>query len=591
MRMTRTRRLALPAAAAAALLALGVGVAVASADGPGERAAGPSAEREERSVPSGSPVTDVVETVVRVKLPLPEGVGARPAECDWLSYLRYRHEDGPEESASADRILVAQPGVLEGAGAFDAVARNTVAKAAEDGQNIEFWALDRRSNCLEDNRGVRAGAAARSFKVALDYYYNGGAVDGQKFAGYLGNDQVEFLQHVGLEQTLRDQFDLLAAELPDQELRKEKVMCGGHSLGGVLTGFFAIWDFDGNPATEADAGFNQCAGYFALDSAISTSLPDITGSQMMPTGMMPDPGLSFAVVQAGLRGGAVPRTLSAPAVINAETMNVLALAGLAALAAPDAQSTLVADLPSNLNIDGTTRLLLSKNLLAFVTGSPAAGEFKLSNEAALGALMDDNSQPLAFLQTSVGFFAGGRIADKEFPLARNVSGIPGLSGLAGMFGQEARAIPDEANGPVYAWRNYDEFGPTDGPVPNAGDGTPFTTAGKEVTDIQQLARSMAEQPLDFTEDYFPTKLVTDIQQSAATEISRNAIHQDGLTANPTITLLAGDGLRGANAPPPSGETVVAPGYQHLDVLTADARQNDGRPEPVSARLAQFAIRG
>lgn len=588
MRMTGTRRLALPAAAAAALLALGVGVAVASADEPGEAATGSGAEREERAVPSGSPVTDVVETVVRVKLPLPEGVGARPTDCDWLSYLRYRHEDGPEESASADRILVAQPGVLEGAGAFDAVARNTVARAAADGRHIEFWALDRRSNCLEDNRGVRAGLAARDAKVALDYYYDRRAVDGQTFAGYLGNEQVEFLQHVGLEQTLRDQFDLLAAELPDQELRKEKVMCGGHSLGGVLTGFFAIWDFDGDPATREDAGFNQCAGYFALDSAISTSLPDIAGMRVMPTGMMPDPGLGFAVVQAGLRSGAVPRTLSAPAVINAETMNVLTLAGLAALVAPDEQSTLVADLPSNLNIDGTTRLLLSKNLLAFVTGSPAAGEFKLSNEAVLGALMDDNSQPLAFLQTSVGFFAGGRIADKDFPLPRNVSGIPGLSGLSGMFGQEARAIPDEPNGPVYAWRNFDQFGPTDGPVPNASDGTPFTSAAKEVTDIQQLARSMAERPLDFTEDYFPTKLVTDIQQSAATEIARNAVHRDGLTANPTITLLAGDGLRGAAAPPPSGETVVAPGYQHLDVLTADARQNDGRPEPVSASLAAFA---
>ncbi|MEJ3750137.1 hypothetical protein WEI85_43620 [Actinomycetes bacterium KLBMP 9797] len=580
--MTGAKRVILAAVTVGGLLAAGITAA------PAASAVG---EREETPVPSNSPVTDVVETAVRVKIPLPATAGSRPPECDWLSYLRYRHAGGPDESAEADKVLIAQPGVLEGAGAFDAVARNTVSVAAAGGQFVEFWALDRRSNCLEDNRGIRAGLAAGNARMAVDYYYRGAAVDGRRFAGYLGNDQVTFLQHVGLEQTMRDQFDLLAAELPDQQLRKEKVVCGGHSLGGVLTAFFASWDFDGDPATLEDAGFNQCSGYFALDSQISTSLPDIAGSQMMvPAGMTPDPNLGFTVVQAGLRAGAIPRTLSGPAVINAETMNVLTLAGLAALVAPDEGSTLVADLPRNVNLDVTMRLLLSKNVFTFLSGSPQAGDFRLTNGAVLGALMDDNSQPLGFLQTSVGFFAGGRIVDKEFPLPRNASDIPVLSGLAGMFGKEPRAIPDEPNGPLYVWRNYDEVGPDDDPVPNAADGTPFTTAGKEVTDLQQLARSMAEQPLDFTEDYFPTKIITDIQQSSAAEVSRNAVHQDGITANPTITLIAGDGLRGSGAPPPPfGETVVAAGYQHLDVLTADATQNDGRPEPVSTSLARFAM--
>ena len=63
------------------------------------------------------------------------------------------------------RILVAQPGILEGAGAFDSVARNTVAAAAKNGKHIEFWALDRRSNCLEDHTGVQAGLAAQWKKL------------------------------------------------------------------------------------------------------------------------------------------------------------------------------------------------------------------------------------------------------------------------------------------------------------------------------------------------------------------------------------------------------------------------------------------
>lgn len=34
--------------------------------------------------------------------------------------------------------------------------------------------------------------------------------------------------------------------------------------------------------------------------------------------------------------------------------------------------------------------------------------------------------------------------------------------------------------------------------------------------------------------------------------------------------------------------MIAPGYQHLDVLTAAPVQNDGRPEIVSSNLAAFA---
>jgi hypothetical protein len=155
----------------------------------------------------------------------------RPAAWDWLSYLRYRAADGPEASADADRILVAQPGIPEGAGAFDSVARDTVARAAEQGRFIEFWALDRRSNCLED----RTGSASGDQHAAVDYYYRGKEVGGRTFDGYVGNGRTGWLAKPGIEQSVRNEYDLLAAELPDQRVRKRKVLCGGHSLGGVIT--------------------------------------------------------------------------------------------------------------------------------------------------------------------------------------------------------------------------------------------------------------------------------------------------------------------------------------------------------------------
>lgn len=568
------RRFPLPlAVAAASALVLG---AMAGPVGARE------ADRSETPVPSGSPVTDVSESVVRVKVPLPASAGPHPQACDWLSYLRFRHKDGPAEAAQADKILVAQPGILEGAGAFDSVARNTVSAAAKSGRHIEFWALDRRSNCLEDPTGLQAGLKAKDTRLAVDYYYRQKEVDGRKFAGYQTNDQVKWLQNVGLEQTVRDQYDLMVHELPDQAARKRKMLCGGHSLGGILTGFFAEWDFDGDPSTTGDAGFNQCSGYFALDTRISTGLPGMDGQ--IPDEWVPLIQFGAGAVQAGLETGIVPRALAAPAVVNTETMNLLGIAGLAANLDPGGVSDLATYVPSGFNTDMTYRLLFSKDYPTFIKGSPTVKDFRFTNAAALGGLLDDNSEPLAFMQASVGFWDGGTIVDKEFPAPNNLDEL-GLGGLSTLLGKDKKAIPDEPGGPLYTWRNYDRVGAADDPVHTSKDGTPFTSAGKEVTDIAELARSLSEHPLDFTEHYFPTKLIADIALSSSPGIADDAVHEGGIAANPILNLEAGDGL-GARDPQPGD--VVAPGYQHLDVLTASAVQNNGEPEPISTSLAAFA---
>ncbi|WP_055711628.1 hypothetical protein [Streptomyces torulosus] len=569
MNTSRSRKRTWRSAALAVLLTTGA-LTGAAPDARGATA------RTETPVTSSGPADGVTETVVRVRAPLPASFGARPAACDWLSYLRYRATGGPADSADADRILVAQPGILEGAGAFDSVARTTVARAAAQGTHIEFWALDRRSNCLEDHAGIASGDQ----HTAVDYYYRGKPVDGRTFPGYVENSRLGWMARLGIERTVRDQYDLLTAELPDQRLRDRKVLCGGHSLGGVITGYFATADFDGNPATTADAGHRQCAGYFALDTTVSTSLADLQGSIPDDTNL-PDIGLGHGVIQAGLDSGVLSRTLSAPVLLNPETMTLLAIAGLGALRDPGGEADLPHYLPRNANIEATNRFLFSEDTAAFLTGTPAVRDFRLTNQAVLGALMDDHSVPLAFLQSSVGFFDGGPVVDKSFPVANGGESRPGL------FGGEYKAIPDRPGGPLYTWRAYDRVGDPDDPGYRSADGTPFTDAGKEVTDIQELARSLAEQPLDFTEQYFPTKLVTDLQLSGSPQVKRLIVHPDGLTADPTLTVLAGDGLL-AGRVPADLNPVIAPGYQHLDVLTAAPVQNDGRPEPVSTSLTEFA---
>lgn len=569
MNTSRSRGRTWRGAALAVLLTTGALTATAP-DARGDDA------RTETPVASTHPADGVTESVVRVKVPLPRSFGDRPAACDQLSYLRYRSADGPAASADADRILVAQPGILEGAGAFDSVARGTVAKAAAQGRHIEFWALDRRSNCLEDRTGIASGDQ----HTAVDYYYRAKQVNGRVFGGFVPDSRLGWMAKLGIEQTVRDEYDLLTHELPDQGVRRSKVLCGGHSLGGVITGYFAAADFDGDPATTADAGQNQCAGYFALDTTISTSLADLSGGLPDDT-TLPDVGLGYAAVQAGLDTGVLPRSLSAPVLLNPQTMTLLAIAGLGAVRDPGGEADLPAYLPSGLNIEATNRFLFSRDTAAFLTGSPGVKDFRLTNAAVLGALMDDNSVPLAFLQSSVGFFDGGPVADKDFPA------VNGTAQPTQLFGVAYKAIPAQPHGPLYTWRDYDRVGDADDPGYRSADGTPFTDAGKEVTDIRELARSLAEQPLDFTEQYFPSKLVTDLQLATSPQVKRLVVRPGGLTANPTLTVLAGDGLL-AGRIPADLHPVVAAGYQHLDVLTAAPAQNDGRPEPVSGALAAFA---
>ncbi len=537
-------------------------------------------ERTETAVVSSSPITSLTESVVSVRIPLPDPVGPHPAACDRLSYLRYRNVAGPASSADADAVLVAQPGIFEGAGAFDSVARNTVAEAAKQGRHLEFWALDRRSNCLEDHLGTQAGLASGDVRLAVDYYYRGADVEGRRFGGVVPNDQLGWLGHIGVAQTVQDQYDLLTAELPDPQVRKRKVLCGGHSLGGVITGFFAEWDFGGA------AGADQCAGYFALDSAIDTSLSALNG--------IPDlidlsvGGIASAGIEAALEGGAIPRVLALPAVINPETMNLLGIAGLAAYLAPDAESELAQDVPSSINQEATYRVLVSRDAAAAATGSPSVRDFRITNAAALGAFLDANSQPLALLQAGFGFFDGGTVVDKDFPVPGDVAAVPALRGLTGMlFGPDRKAIPDQPHGPLYTWRNYNET--TAATTASDRNGDPFTDPTYEVTDIADLSRSLATQPLDFTEWYFPAKLAFDVFQSQAPELARHRAHPGGIHANPTINLIGGAGVVVAAGWRGHGETVTAPGYHHIDVLTAAAKQSGGQPEIISTNLARFAL--
>jgi hypothetical protein len=540
-------------------------------------------ERVERAVRSDAPDSNRVrESYVRVYEPLPEEAGPHPRRCDWVGYLRFRNRGGPERSAGADAVLASMPGILAGASMHDQLARNVVRRAAGRGLDFEYWALDRRANCLEDHRGVRAGKRAEDAAIAFDYYYGGREVRGRRFGGFKSSEEAEFLSEVGLEQTLIDWRAVIREGIPNRRRRARMLLCGGHSLGGPLTVAFAGWDFDGNPETDKDAGYRHCAAFFGLD----TSLEHAEGEGGV--------GIAAALAEAS-RGSPY---LNAPP-FTPETSQILGPFGIAAYQEPNVESALVDRIPRTPAFELSNRLLFARNAAEFASGMPSPRDFRITNEAALAAIWDDNSVPITIMRTSLGTFDGGPVVAKDFPTPSEASAFPGAD-AAPLVNNSFLTAPETPEGPLYRWRGHRRVAAAGAP-PVAGFGRDYTAAASEVSDVRQLARAHFEAPADYPEQYFPTRLATDAFSAAEGDRSGDLenLRHDGVSERPSLLVQAGDSdtNSGAAVEPGrewardgiGGELTLA-GYNHIDVVSAAYRQHGGRPEAASQALTRFALR-
>lgn len=105
-------------------------------------------KRIEQAYDGRSPDTFVKTSVVHLYVPLKLANVNYPPECDYISYLRYRHRDAPSDNPlKAARIQTFMPGTLAGASSADQLARNIIFYSKKTHNNfVEFWAMDRRSN-------------------------------------------------------------------------------------------------------------------------------------------------------------------------------------------------------------------------------------------------------------------------------------------------------------------------------------------------------------------------------------------------------------------------------------------------------------
>jgi pimeloyl-ACP methyl ester carboxylesterase len=116
------------------------------------------------------------------------------------------------------------------------------------------WAVDRRSNLLEDTSIFIGGDPDKAF----DHYLRFQTVDGRRFHPVNGQD-LPFTRRWGLDLALRD---LRRVILTARAEGARKVILGGHSLGASTAVAYSTWDFAGR------RGFEDIDGLVLIDGGL-----------------------------------------------------------------------------------------------------------------------------------------------------------------------------------------------------------------------------------------------------------------------------------------------------------------------------------
>ena len=544
-------------------------------------------EAEYPSIPEeySSDEVDALITMEQVSIysPAPSENGDPPAECDYIQFLRFKPVDTSDDAAESDAVLIMIPGVMEGANGFEYIGRMLPYIArTEYGLDMEVWAFDRRNNCLEDMTVMDIAETMTDLDAAValfkDYYYNGAEINGKTFDGFLKGSDVPFVSEFGIKMDTEDIYTVMTTMIPDRATRKQKIFVGGHSMGGMHTSLFAGWDFDGDPLTTDDAGYNNCAGMFALDS----TLGPVTGLIGPVEGLLPEESpdttdsMTKEAYEATIELIRETPSLRLVPFLDGEVGALMEAVGYLAYNAPDEEHTAMKEIPYSTNVRTLNRLFHSTSMWDFLTGADDIEKYHYTNEALLGILFDDDFAPLAMINVSLGFLGGGPVVEKNFPMWDDLNDW-GMSSVYDMlkmlFTDHQLFIADEKgdDAPLYHWVNYDQVGTDDDPVYESEDGSIiYTTTEDEVSDIKDFARAMYKGPSNLIEWYFSIRRIVDclaVSASYGPEFGLYYYYTDMLADLPQIEFPAGDAMFGEG----SGVETEYPyleGYDHMDPMFA-----------------------
>jgi hypothetical protein len=543
----------------------------------------------------------------------------------WLRYAPMDTTTGTVENyTKADAVIIAVSGMHAANDGFDTLGKSLVAKAKKDkGMNVEVWAIDRRVNNLEDVTGLnyleelgKAGQITdlkQAAAIINNYYYDypkGGqykTINGKTFQGFLTDKSAPYLSEFGLRVAMEDIYTVITTMFPDQNVRKRKVYIAGDSLGAVETADFAAWDFDGNAATTTDAGYNNIAGVLALDALMTTNAIPISqdflkmASSFIPQSLQrlinTTSLTTYAATLAMIRNGSLSVFLPTSELGYVPTTYLGAeVTAMLADAAPDAESSFYQSQPPASQLDPRTdimlRVAMSKDLNDFLSGVIFQKRVRWTNEALLGIALDNNFNPIAMNEASMGFLSSAdgkaQVEEKSFPF---IGGLQKLlfsfiwNPISGFMPYAKMYIPKDAparqtpwTGPLYTWVNYNEINNN---TAESAFTRKYTTSEDEVTDLHDLAKCLYDGPSNVAEWYYTTRFFADIliaPTSGSSKYGLNLLHANDLSKVPTTIWMNNHGTNigyaKMNGVTP---TAILPGT-HLDVMMMSMDKHSGNTD-------------
>lgn len=515
--------------------------------------------------------------------PAPTENGQPPAACDYIRYLSLTPRTA---YSSPDAILMLSPGMETGMGALSYLGKNLIytAKTYHDA-NIEVLIAERRGNCLEDLTGVNAAEKMHDINVAVDYYYNSETIEGKVFDGFITNEQAPYLSEFGVKLNVEDIYTIITTEVPDQQVRRQKLFLGGHSISGFTLAIFAAWDFDGNPSTLEDAGYNNCAGFIALDTLISAStnqnqalfplFPESQRSQQQAANK--ENGYKRAV--ANLRSGETSRIFSKT--LLPESFMLTELAAMQSDWAPNEESTLLDTVPYSENTEAYLRLVLSGSYRERRDPESEFKKIRCTNLALSGLLFDNNFFPLPGWSLSMGFLSNGSVSEKRFPLPNMMKNFPQLLDMLQPIIPIDLHYPTDHETKVYRWINFDEFRRSN-----------YTMPQEEVVDIYDYIKSVYSGPSNYYEWYFPNRHLVDILsvgEKGWLEYNENYQHPDFENKVPILKLYCEHGIITPYMDISTQDHILLEGYTHFDIILAAANRVSRRPNKVIDSMIAFML--
>ncbi len=554
-------------------------------------------------------------------------------------YTRYFLSD--RDGTQPDGIVVLVPGFEGGASEFAVLAKNLLRRAAaQTNLVLEVWAIDRRSNHLEDMVGLDIAEELMDPLVGLDFLF--GDALGLELSPALvegPNRRVEFYNS-GTDTAFMAQWTTLVhsqdidavVEAARGNARSGNVFLGGHSAGTGYTANYAATDFN-LTGGEPEPGYRKLRGLILLEgggASLAAEPPDEATLDLIEARF--DGGLYAAVSDQAPRCrdgvtacslesaaadcAALDDTRCAPIRAFSEVPGLLStqLFGAAEVVALDmavnGQSVLSILLQDQNGIEGNNAVarVPELNILLALLGTTPASSITL-----MGKFLDDDGPAAAvasFLATSVGYdgpvvdgMATWLVKGEVLPAAALVDNGPPPESFEsirdiGVWGTEVEPTDLEGGvAPMFyrgATNFLDWYYPSSGLSVTAGlglDTTPLSAPpplgrGRSDIDNRTQATAINLPVISFGGSNGLTRIPAAWMGFADAIGACAAPSCDGVTqrvldrANPSQAFPTFGGVAGGF------EVYISEGYSHVDVVTAD----DDETNNVIGPLLEFIDR-